>query len=364
MVGLALTMVAAGVAAVASVVQGSKRPEAVTATPPAATTVTIIQAPPADRSILWFGATDSSVLRATDWNGRVVGSLSLSCNPCGVLASPDGQRLLIGYQIAPGPLRESDRVYDARGRLLATVDGFQSQWSDDSRNLCAVRGQPGSPSDTSRSGAAYLEVIDTTNGATRRVASLATGSGPGLVSSWSVVGCSARNDRGVAVYSNGGVQAVRVVSLTTGRTLLSRSDAGSGQTCTCRVGSMVVSGNGMVAAENLANSGDALKLDLASGRESAGAASWAGRGPVIGLSWDGRLAVTPLGVYTFPEGLSLWQAQLPAYLQPLSSEPYSDAVLLSLWVSSAPAGRPVIVRSDGRADNLPPSYLSQPPLPF
>src|SRR5438552_7462609 len=115
---------------------------AVTRTPAQPIRVTSLQAPPSGSSLLWFrdnAELGAFVLRATDWDGRRVGGLSVSCGACGVLASPDGQRLLIGEQAQPAPGQGSDRVFDSNGRLLSIVDGFQAEWADDSRHLCSLR---------------------------------------------------------------------------------------------------------------------------------------------------------------------------------------------------------------------------------
>jgi hypothetical protein len=126
----------------------------------------------------------------------------------------------------------------------------------------------------------------------------------------------------------------------------------------------VVSAGAGTLAENLAQSGDIREIDERSGTTLTSSSSWRGRGPVLYLSWDGRLAVTPLGVYSFPEGAAIWRAQLPAYLVPSGSNPAGGSVLISLWTGSATNGVPLIVHADGSTMELSPALLSQPPLPF
>src|SRR5207302_10696091 len=132
----------------------------------------------------------------------------------------------------------------------------------------------------------------------------------------------------------------------------------------CPITSVAVSGNGAVAAENLTPTGGIRVIDLRTGREVPTGISWSGRGPVDSLSWDGQRAVTPLGVFSFPAGAAIWQAPLPAFILPSGSDPRGGELLISVWVSSASSGEPIIVRRDGSPVKLPGSYLSQPPLPY
>lgn len=361
---LGLVILATGIAVGASLVQSPKRSTTANPSPPPGQlTVTPLRVPPANQRLLWFRDDSTGlpfVLRATDWTGHALGQLSLSCSTCGVLPSPDGQRLLIGGQTRPGPAAKSDQVYSAAGRLLSTVDGFQARWSDDGSHLCTVRG---SNSDPVKRGA-ELDVTDVTTGTTRSAAVFTTTQEDGLVADWTLLGCSARNDRAVVAFAHDAVRALRVLQLSTGRVILAR-DVGAGQQCGCPISSLALSGDGTVAAENLTLAGGVRVLDLVTGQETPVPEAWSGRGPVVGLSWTGRLAITPIGVFTFPTGSALWQAPLPAYLLPVATQPYSDDVLLNLWVSSATAGQVVIVRSNGSSARLPSSGLSQaPPLPF
>ncbi|HEV3273585.1 MAG TPA: hypothetical protein VG299_01840 [Candidatus Dormibacteraeota bacterium] len=363
-VGLVLAAVAVG--AIASVIVYPRQQPTVTPQPALNLAVTTVQAPPAGQSLLWFR--DSSVqgkfvLRAVSWTGKVEGSLAVSCSVCGVAASPDGQRLLIGDQSTPGRGPDQDRVFSAAGKQLSVVDGFGAQWSDDSAHLCTLRAPGNGSASLQGASSVSLWMTDVANGAARSIAAVSTdaGVGPG---SWTLLSCSVGADRAVVAFEADGVKALRVVQLSTGRTVSSGDGATVNRACMCPIGSVVVSGDGTTAVEDQAANGNVLAVDVRTGRDVPMAGSWSGRGPVLDLSWSGHLAVTPLGVYTFPAGAALWRAPLPAYLVPSGSRPRGDELLLALWVASATAGQPVIVLDDGTLLKLPASYLSQPPLPY
>jgi len=366
LVASGLVVAVSGIAAVASFLQSPKHVVSVASPTPAPDavhfTVRSLQVPPSDRPLIWFREADSFaplVLRATDWTGRVVGRLAVSCSTCEVLDSPDGQRLLIGNQYTPELAAISDHVFDSAGHALTAVDGYEAQWADDSRHLCALRT---TSTLNSPEADAAVDVIDATHGSVRTVARARAGADPSHAGTWSLLRCAIKADRAVLTYSYQGVRALRVVRISTGATVLSR-DGGESGGAPPTVENLVVSGDASLAVENLTPIGIRV-IDLGSGRESDVSASWIGLGPLLSLSWHGRSAVTPLGVYTFPAGTALWRAPLPAYMLPVAIQPRSDDVLLSLWVSSAPSGRPVIVHGDGHSEELPTSYLAQPPLPF
>jgi hypothetical protein len=363
-IGLVLAAVAVG--AIASVALYPRQQPTVTPQPALNVVVTSIQVPPASQSLLWFrdsSVQGSFVLRAVNWSGKVEGSLLVSCSVCGVSASPDGQRLLIGDQSAPGRGPEQDRVFNAAGRQVSVVDGFGAQWSDEGALLCALRAPANGDPSLEGASTAYLWLTNASTGVARSVAAVtadaAVGSG-----SWTLVGCSTSADRAVIAFEANGVKALRVVQLSTGRTVFSGDGSTVNRACLCPISSVVVSGDGTTAVEDEAENGNVLTIDLRTGRDIRMAGSWSGRGPVLDLSWSGHLVVTPLGVYTFPSGAALWLAPLPAYLVPSGSQPHGDELLLSLWAESATGGQPVIVLDDGTLFKLPAAYLSQPPLPY
>jgi hypothetical protein len=328
--------------------------------------VTPIKVPPAGQSVLWFR--DSSVqgrfvLRAVSWSGKAEGSLAVVCSVCGVAASPDGQRLLIGDQSAPGRGPDQDRVFNAAGKQLSVVDGFGAQWSDDSTRLCALRAPTSNEPSLQGASTTYLWMTNVSTGDRRAVALVYADAALGQ-GSWTLLSCSVGADRAVVAFEADGVKALRVVQLSTGRTVFSGDGSRVNRACLCAISSVVVSGDGAAAVEDEAANGNVLAIDLRTGQDVRMVGSWSGRGPVLDLSWNGNLAVTPLGVYTFPSGAALWKAPLPAYLVPSGSRPHGDQLLLSLWVESATAGQPVIVLADGTLLKLPAAFLSQPPLPY
>jgi WD40 repeat protein len=362
-VGLVVAAVAVG--GVASVIVYPRQQPTVTQQSPPAIAVTPIKVPPAGQSLLWFrdsNAQGKFVLRAVNWTGKVEGGMSVSCFVCGVAASPDGQRLLIGDQSAPGRVPDQDRVFSAAGRQLAVVDGFGAQWSDDGARLCALRA-PTNQNALQGASTADLWMTNISTGDVRSVASVsvdgAIGSG-----SWMLLSCSIGADRAVIAFEADGVKALRVVQLSTGRTVFSGDGFAVNSACLCPIGSVVVSGDGTMAVEDEAATGNVLAIDLRTGGDIRMTGSWSGRGPVLDLSWSGHLAMTPLGVYTFPTGTALWKAPMPAYLAPSGSRPHGDELLLALSVASATAAQPVIVLDDGTLLKLPASYISQPPPPF
>src|SRR5690242_12994697 len=91
MVLAALAVLAAAGAALSVALYPRHPTPEVIAEPARPITVTSLQAPPADRPLLWFrdnAVVSAFVLRATDWEGHQVGGLSVSCDACGVLSSP------------------------------------------------------------------------------------------------------------------------------------------------------------------------------------------------------------------------------------------------------------------------------------
>jgi hypothetical protein len=238
-----------------------------------------------------------------------------------------------------------------------------TRWSDDGAQLCALRAPANLDPSLQSASSAYLWLTNVATGTARSIAAVTTDAGVGQ-GSWTLLSCSVGADRAVVAFEAEGVKALRVVQLSTGRTLFGGNGSGVNRACMCAISSVVVSGDGTAAVEDEAANGNVLAIDLRTGRDIRMVGSWSGRGPVLDLSWNGNLAVTPLGVYTFPSGAALWKAPLPAYLVPSGSRPHGDQLLLSLWVESATAGQPVIVLGDGMLLKLPPAYLSQPPLPY
>ena len=129
---------------------------------------------------------------------------------CGVLASPDGQRLLIGDQSSPGQGPDQDRVFSAAGRPLSTVDGFGAQWSDEGTRICALRAPANADPSLQGVATVSLWLTDVTNGKARSIAPVATAAGAGQ-GTWTLLSCSVGADRAVIAFEADGVKALRVV---------------------------------------------------------------------------------------------------------------------------------------------------------
>jgi hypothetical protein len=361
LVALGLVAVVSAVGFGVSLIQNGKRPVAGPASPPAqgVVGVTALRVPPSHQHLLWFRDDSTGlpfVLQATDWSGHLLGLLSISCDTCGVLPSADGQRLLIGNQSGFGSDTGTDLVISSSGTVLARVDGFEARWSDDGRYLCTLR--PHHPTLAGRG--QDLEVINAVTGHTRVAATIDLDPEAGPNGALILLHCGTSSNRAIVVFSSGGVRAVKVLQLSSGRTLYTREEVPRGLQCGCPITNIAVSGDGHIAAENLVT-GAVTEIDVATGKQLPLTEMWSGRGPVNGLSWNGHLAVTPVGVYGFPDGTPLWQAPLPAFMLPVTSKPYSDDVLLSLWLASSAVDRPIVVHGDGTSARLPSSDFLQPP---
>jgi hypothetical protein len=356
---VALILAAAvGLTALVVAISRSPRPG------PPSPTPSPVQAPTTDRPLIWFRTAEAPVsgslsLRATDWQGRDLGGVSLLCtSSCGVKPSPDGQRLLVGEQSTDLQQVNADVVYDATGKPLAAIYGLGAQWADDSRHLCVLHGVAPAPTEPATS-QANLELLDSSVVARRTVATVRAPANQ--LAAWRLLACSLTADRAVITYEAQGVRALRVVQISTGKSLVSRDDAPSAQNFP-PVASLVVSSDGSAAIENLNQGTGVRRLDLESGT-STPLAQLSGHGAVIGLSWNGGLALTPVGIYDSGTGASVWQAPSPAYVEANGTQPLGDGVAVLVWDSGSPSSRQVIVRGAGAAVALPTSLGQLPPLP-
>jgi hypothetical protein len=358
-VALVLSLGIAAVATVVALARGSFSHPSTASTPqlspapsPSPLAIFPVHPPPQDRQLLWFGRRSEQIatavrLHATDWDGHEVGTLAVGClAPCWFKQSPDGQRLLVGPFLAEDAPGHPADIFDASGRHLGTVDGLASAvWADDSRHVCTLRAlNPSAPRSASPIHV-ELELAAPGAGPPRSVAevgvSIAVDSG-----SWNVAACSIAADRAVLSLSGDVEHAVRVVELSSGRTLYSRDDQTQPGTCACPVSNMVVSHDGTVAVENLSLGGLRF-LNLSTGATTPGPAGLSAQTQVLGLSWNGRRALTSAGVFDVPTGRLLWLA--PATAVGLSAErPGSDDVLVFVSAPST-SDRLAIVRGDGSA---------------
>jgi hypothetical protein len=322
-----------------------------------------------DRPLLWVQppestALDSLRLRASDWSGNDMGTVSLHClAPCSVDPSPDGERLLArpdGMQLVELSDRSASlvlqpaTVYDPSGAVVGTVSSAagddSSMWADDSRHLCVLRNVPGPQGSIT---APELDLVDTGNG--NRYA-VSAGSGPMTgpspatdFQSWSLAACSVISDR--AVLTEGGtdgVGGVAVLQLSTGRLVYSRTDSLSATSPTLYpITDLTVSGDGSLAVEQLTDGSIRLR-NLVSGA----VIPWPGGAQnrpasVSSLSWHGLRAVSDRGVVDLTNGHVVWRPALATPISPQQdARPGSDDVVVIV------GGNEVVVRSDGSAVGL------------
>jgi hypothetical protein len=311
--------------------------------------------PPADRQLLWFAGSPTEDphavhLLAIDWNGVQLGTLTLPCRgPCSFSASPDGQRLLVYELPAQGEPPTTGMLYDPQGRRIGSlVDPF-GMWADDSRHLCVLRGidAPSIPPPTASH--AELEIVDPEAGKARVVAGLMGINSPGSFGAWEVLACSVRSNRVVvAIADRETVHDLRVVQLSTGRTLYTRDDLVAGGSCGCPIRYMVVNPSAGIAIENLVGGGIQLR-DLRTGATSAWQPGSAEPGPVFGLSWRGGRVLVQSGIIELNSGRHLWRAPSPTNVGLITSRPESDDVLVYISAPNLATVREVIVQSDGRS---------------
>ena len=310
--------------------------------------------PPDDRQLLWFALSTEADpfavrVQAFDWSGHRLGALTLPCQgPCSFAASPDGQRLLVYEQLPKDQPPVAGIVYDVNGRRLGTLANPSAIWADDSRHLCQLSGSDHPARPESSSGRAYLLIADPYQGQARFVASVARLSASSDPAYWELLACSITADRAVvAISDQGGLHDLRVVQLSTGRTVYTRDDLPPGARCGCAVASLVVAADAAMAVENLVTGNVQLR------KFSTGfAASWPSGsvmpGPILGLSWQGRRALTAAGIIDLSTGRILWRAPSPFSASLIARRPGSDDLLVSLSWPSGIVAREVIVQGDGR----------------
>lgn len=320
-----------------------------------------VHAPPPDVPLLW-SSVESSLselhLRAFDWSGREVGTLAPRClAPCTFFASPDGRRLLIAARSEPSPAEVVDTT-GARLGSLQDVGGLS--WAADSRHLCGVSGPGGTTFGPAPSSRVELALVDPAGGSRRVVTTVAWGS-PAASTSFSYVEtfCTTQSDRAVVVLLDGqpgGVRAVRVIALSTGRDVYAHDDTPPAGGCGCSIDSVAVSGAGRMLVENLAGGGVRMR-DTATGTVIAHSD---GMRVVDGLSWNGRLAVVSNGVTTngvidLLTSATVWSAPPLTHALVRAARPGGDDLLLDVTSTVAPqtATEQLIVHPDGRTDHLP-----------
>jgi hypothetical protein len=289
-------------------------------------------------------------LKAFDWSGRQVGELVLPCRaPCSFEASPDGQRLLVSERPAQGEPPAPGTIYDAHGRHVGTIANPAAIWADDSPHICLLRPTDSVVGPLSMTSHAELDLIDPESGQLGLVASVAGVKSLSAPAFWELVACSLTSDRAVVGFSERqALHSVRVLQLSTGRTLYARDDLTVGAVCGCSVANMFVSPDANVAIENLVGGG-VQRRSLLTGDTARWPSSWAGPDGVLGLSWRGRLALTSKGIIDVTSGRLAWRLSPGVSVRLLATRPGSDDLILYIAGNNRPTATEVIVQGDGRS---------------
>jgi hypothetical protein len=196
---------------------------------------------------------------------------------------------------------------------------------------------------------AELDLIDPESGQLGLVASVAGVKSLSAPAFWELVACSLTSDRAVVGFSERqALHSVRVLQLSTGRTLYARDDLTVGAVCGCSVANMFVSPDANVAIENLVGGG-VQRRSLLTGDTARWPSSWAGPDGVLGLSWRGRLALTSKGIIDVTSGRLAWRLSPGVSVRLLATRPGSDDLILYIAGNNRPTATEVIVQGDGRS---------------
>jgi hypothetical protein len=281
---------------------------------------------------------------AIDWSGNLVGTIYQAS---GTQQAPDGSLFFT-----------SDRgLVDGNGVQISTPSGFRSNptIADDSQSLCDIIDSGG--------GQLWL-VTGPVRGPLRRAAPLGSaGARQGPV----IIACSVTTDRAVlADIGMGGTTAVRVIALTTGRTLYQRSYSGLGL-------GVVSSRDGRYLAEQIPTydaQGQPLAFMSVIRRVSDGqVVARIDKLRVLRFSWDGRRVVTGpffAGVGLYDAELLDWQTGKVLWRQPgglpgdgprtIYAMPQPNGPTMAIAVSSQPHNGDVdqlwLVAADGQATQV------------
>jgi hypothetical protein len=323
-----------------------------------------VHAPPPDRALVWLAVPSEQVstsvrLRAVDWSGHVVGAEAFPClGPCTYLASPDGLRVAVREQPADAHPVPPATVFTSDVRLVGSVTDSVTVWADDSRRLCTLHLTAAASGAPLASPPSELDLVDPAAHTTHVVADLPLVEPGNTGDGWQVLACSTTSDRVIAaVEDQAGVRAIRVLTLSTGRTVYT-SDASVDPGCSCAIAALTVSHDGGVAIEALAT-GDANLVDLRTGATTR----WRGRSsPTDMLTWNGRRTVTAVGhqaapnaVAEVPSGRVTWHSD-QAIVAVIAARPTADDLMLDVSTGMT-SSRLVIVFADGVEIALP-TYVS------
>jgi hypothetical protein len=284
---------------------------------------------------------------ARDYQGQLVGTITVdqAAEANGVLASPDGSKLLVGSRL----------VFDVYGHQLSDLytaaDAsalVQPIWADDSEHLCGITYD----SDAEVATGALLEF--SASGGYRTVADL----GPlaGSENGWLVLACSPSSDRAIVWQSEGSETEYLVIRLSTGQVVAtypgSTSDQGPG----------AASHDGSLLAIDGAD-GISI-LDTATGQDLATVVRWGESegyqliGDALAFSWDGsRLLVQsdiaqggPRWIVDWADGRDLVTTQTVMSLGDVI--PLTSGATIFIQETGSPYGA-FFLANDGTLQTLP-----------
>jgi hypothetical protein len=266
-------------------------------------------APPGGTPVIWYslsslqGVAGPQRLIAIDWTGTMVGTMY---QPSAFQQSPDGSILAT----------RDGAYFDRTGAPIRTGSEFPyhaSVLADDNRSLCELRG--------AASGADPGEqwiFVGRIDGPSRRVALAGVMSNVmGARSGFGILTCSVLNDRVVlAEYGRAGTSGVRVLALSSGRTLYQRAYLGAPT-------SLLSSQDGKYLAEQSATydtQGQPLNAMTVIRRTSDGkAVARLDKQRIVRFSWDDmRVVAAPFSPGTGPNAVELieWQTGKTIWRQP------------------------------------------------
>jgi hypothetical protein len=194
-----------------------------------------------------------------------------------------------------------------------------------------------------------LDILDPENGQDRFVARVTGVSSESAQAFWDLLACSLRSDRAVLAFSEQqGVHDIRVMQLSTGRTLYARDDLAPGASCGCPVASMWAAPNADIAAENLVGGGAQI-VRFSTGVTTRWSTGARRSDEILGLSWHGQRALTSTGIFETSTGRLVWSATSAASVAIVAIRPDSEDLLLYLAGPNGIPASEVIVQGDGRS---------------
>ncbi len=308
-------------------------------------------APPDGVPVVWYSTSspwlspsgDPTRFTALDWSGAMVGSVYARGN---THQNADGS----WFQLMDG----TGVAMDRQGRAVSDRQYFGAVWSDVPGRYCEIGFDPGGANANPTQWLAVGKV----GGAARRVVTL----GPiGRQSGYALIACSDLADRAILGQQvQGGYLDVRVIALSTGRTLYSHAYTNSSQM-------LVGSRDGRYVAES--NLGPGPSATVIRRLSDGGVVARLTDQRVIAFSWDGSLVVTApsfmvqtpgeIRLLDWHRGTVRWRlggnpaatGQLPVVALP---QPNGTAFMVAVGNpnSSGDVDGILLVRADGHAEKV------------